>query len=233
MRASDRFHNSAQYPRARVHSHSHKAAISKMRELQRPRSKRLPTCLETCARPRYMRPVDNSTTCRRAAKPRLPSESSFSPSRSRFYYPTATLKRTHRSDVAATDPDHTARLWKSVMSYNTDTESSKGKRKAKSTTSTSASNSDQRWRQIPPTSKSSSLRTRREIAAKVTDADFMESVLEPYGIMIQNKGVNKDLYKHFRIQELPHDPKGRLDAYKETFTLDSWLEPDTERIQRE
>jgi hypothetical protein len=119
------------------------------------------------------------------------------------------------------------------MSYNTDTESSRGKRKAKSTTSTSASNSGERWRQTPPTSESSSLRTRRETAAKVADADFLESVLEPYGITIQNKGVNKDLYKHFRIQELPHDPKGRLDAYKEMFTLDSWLEPDTERIQRE
>jgi len=119
------------------------------------------------------------------------------------------------------------------MSYTTDTESSKGKRRSKNTTLTSGSTSDQRWRQTPPTSESSSLRTRKESAAKVADADFVESVLAPYGITIQNKGVNKDLYKHFCIQELPHDHKSRLNAYKEVFTLEGWLEPDTERIQQE
>jgi hypothetical protein len=124
------------------------------------------------------------------------------------------------------------------MAHTTDTESSKGKRREKNSSfgsmmSKSASASGQRWRQTPPTSEASSVRTRKETAAKVTDADFMDAVLEPYGITIQNKGVNKDLYKHFRIQELPRDPKHRLDIYKEALSLDVWLDPDAEHIQRE
>ncbi|KAL6156915.1 hypothetical protein ACJQWK_06521 [Exserohilum turcicum] len=186
---------------------------------------------EIYARPRLIRSGKNITTYRRVAKLRLPSVSFLSHSQSSFARSTASSRRTDYS-VAATDPKQTARLWMSVMSYKTETENSKGEERAKSTTLTSASTSGQRRRQTSATSESS-LRTRREIAAKVTDADFMEAVLESYGIMIQNKGVNKDLCKHFRIQELPHDPKRRLDAYKEIFALDSWLEPEIERIQRE
>ena len=73
------------------------------------------------------------------------------------------------------------------------------------------------------------------MAAKITDADFAKTVLEPCGIIIQNMGVNKNLHKHFRIQEqdLPPKPKDRLEAYRKRYTLDVWLESDTERIQRE
>jgi len=120
------------------------------------------------------------------------------------------------------------------MSYNADTESSKGKRKAKVTSTestTSASGSSQRWRQTPPTSETSTVRTRRETSAKVTDTDFAESILEPHGIKIQNSGVNKDLYKHFRLQGLPRDFKSRLGAYRKVFELDTWLEADVARIQ--
>ena len=144
MTASDRLDNSAQCTRVVAHNRPHEASISKMWQLQRPRNKRQPTYLESYTYLQYMHPASNSTACRRTAKPRLLSHSLFSPSRSRFRHPTATLKRTHCSDVAATDPEHTAQLWKSIMSYTTDTESSKGRRKAKSTTSTSASTSGQR-----------------------------------------------------------------------------------------
>lgn len=58
------------------------------------------------------------------------------------------------------------------------------------------------------------------MAAKVTDKDFMEIVLELYRITIYNKGVNKNLHKHFRMEELPRDTKRRLDAYKEALMFD-------------
>ncbi|KAH8696844.1 hypothetical protein GQ44DRAFT_779484 [Phaeosphaeriaceae sp. PMI808] len=186
-----------------------------------------------------MHPTANTSVRRCAAKLPLPSgSSSSSPSQSLVRHPPAASRPARRSVVAATDPAKIAWLWKRVMSQNTETESSRGKRKTKtsstgSITSASASTSGQRWRQTPLTSEASSSRTRRETAAKVVDTDFIETVLEPYGITIQNKGVNKDLCKHFRIQELPHNYKGRLDAYKEVFTLEVWLEPNTERIQRE
>ena len=48
------------------------------------------------------------------------------------------------------------------------------------------------------------------MAAKTADVDFMETILEPCGITIQNKGVNKNLHKHFRIP----NPKDRPDAYR-------------------
>jgi hypothetical protein len=70
------------------------------------------------------------------------------------------------------------------------------------------------------------------MAATISDADFIETVLEPCGISIQNMGVNKNLHKHFCIQEFSPDPKDRLDAYREEYTLDVWLDPDIERIQR-
>jgi len=47
----------------------------------------------------------------------------------------------------------------------------------------------------------SSFGNRREVAAKVADADFMETVLEPCGYHPE-QGVTK-LHKHFRIQEFP------------------------------
>ncbi|KAH8710165.1 hypothetical protein GQ44DRAFT_776673 [Phaeosphaeriaceae sp. PMI808] len=56
---------------------------------------------------------------------------------------------------------------------------------------------------------------------------------EPYGITIQNEGVDKDLSKHFGIQELPDDSEDCLGAYKDIFTLDIWLKPDKQRIQWE
>ncbi|KAI0811439.1 hypothetical protein GGR55DRAFT_101642 [Xylaria sp. FL0064] len=97
---------------------------------------------------------------------------------------------------------NTAQLWKTVMTYIDDTKNSRGKRATPSATESVTS--------LPT---SSSATTPRKAAAKVIDADFMESVLEPYGIMIQ-KGIAQD-------------------AYKEKFTLSVWLEPDIEAIQQE
>ncbi|KAJ8129008.1 hypothetical protein O1611_g4625 [Lasiodiplodia mahajangana] len=70
--------------------------------------------------------------------------------------------------------------------------------------------------------------------AKVTDADFMESVLEPHGIKIQTGGSNKNLRKHFGILSLPTNLKERLDVYKKALQapLNVWLEADMERSQR-
>ena len=209
-----------------------------MQQLQRPRRRRPPTGLnEPYARPHYMHPTANSSARR---KPLLSSDtsSSSSPSQSLFCRPPTNPWPAHCSDIAVTDSTCIARLWKRVMSYSDDAQSSKGKRRLKatpagSTTSASASTSGQRRWQTPPTSEASSFRTRKEVAAKVADADFMETVLEPCGITVQNKGVNKNLYKHFRIEELPPDPKDRLNVYRETHTLDVWLDPNIERIQQE
>jgi len=71
------------------------------------------------------------------------------------------------------------------------------------------------------------------MTARVTDAGFMESVLEPYAITIRNRDVSKNLRKHFCIQELPYDPKDRLDYYKKMLMLSVWLEFDEKCIQRE
>ncbi|KAI0875521.1 hypothetical protein GGS24DRAFT_515436 [Hypoxylon argillaceum] len=145
----------------------------------------------------------------------------------------------HRFHVATTDPEHTTQLWKAVMSYRGDAESSRGKRRetpcASSSKPTTSSPLTPRRRQ-PSTSITASLAAESGeiITAKVTDADFMESVLEPYGITIQTGGGNKDLRKHFGILSLPTDLKDRLDVYKKAFRvpLNVWLEADMKRSRR-
>ncbi|KAJ2975219.1 hypothetical protein NUW58_g8419 [Xylaria curta] len=124
------------------------------------------------------------------------------------------------------------------MSYLDHTASSRGKRTgtpsaAESVTSASTLTSRQRRGQTPLTSASSSIRSRKEIAAKVTDADFTEFVLEPYGIAIQQKGMKRDLRKFFNILDLPSESQDRLNIYKKSFALDVWLEPDAKHIIRE
>ncbi|KAH8727386.1 hypothetical protein GQ44DRAFT_725273 [Phaeosphaeriaceae sp. PMI808] len=146
-----------------------------------------------------MRPTANSSARRQTTNSPLPLRLTISSSSppslsSSSSSPSQSLKPIRRLIVPVTNPAQTARLWKTVMTHTTDTKSSKGKRRAKipssgSITSTSASASGQRWRQTPPTLEASSIRTRKETAAKVTDADFMDAVLEPYGITIQNKDV--------------------------------------------
>lgn len=124
--------------------------------------------------------IANSSTPRHATKSPLLSNSLLSTSQSYFHHSPPASRRTPRSDAAATDPKHTVWLWKNVIS-------------------TSTSVYRQRWQQTSPAPEFSSLRTRREAAAKVADTDFMELVLEPYGITIQNETVNKDLYKYFHM----------------------------------
>src|SRR5436305_8548508 len=148
-----------------------------VQQLQRPRRSRPPTYLEApYAYPHYMHPTANSSARKRAAKPSQSSDSSSSsPSQSLFRPPTA-RRPAHRSGIAATDSAHVAWLWKRVMSYTTHTESSKGRRRAKvtstgSTASASASTFGQRKWQTPATSEASSTGTRKEVAAKITDAD--------------------------------------------------------------
>jgi hypothetical protein len=107
--------------------------------------------------------------------------------------------------------------------------------KAPSTTTPSSTSTSGQGKWQTPASEATGTTTRREVAAKITDADFATSVLEPCGITIQTMIGNKDLLKHFRIKEhgLPSDSNDRLAAYRKAHTLEVWLEPDIKRIQRE
>jgi hypothetical protein len=68
-----------------------------------------------------------------------------------------------------------------------------------STTSASASTSGQRGWQTPATPEAPGAGTGKGAAAKITNADFAKTVLEPCEIIIQNTGVDKNHHKHFRI----------------------------------
>ncbi|KAI1133706.1 hypothetical protein F5Y10DRAFT_283971 [Nemania abortiva] len=111
-------------------------------------------------------------------------------------------------EVAASNPEHTTRLWKAVMSSLDDTASERDGVESPSLTEGVLS----------------------ETTAKVTDVDFAELVLQPHGITI-DRTTRRDLRKHFNIMELPNDPEDRLNVYKMSFALSVWLEPDTGRIR--
>ncbi|KAI1272450.1 hypothetical protein F5Y07DRAFT_302183 [Xylaria sp. FL0933] len=210
------YDDNAQSGLAQVHTPLSK--VSNKQELQRNHSKPPTDSEEICTCPQYARPTANSSARKRASKPPSSSSSSLSSSQSRFYPRTTP---SHLPDIAATNSKDTARLWKSVMTYLDDTKSSRGKRATPSATES-----------VTSLSTSSSATAPRKAGAKVTDADFMESVLEPYGITIQ-KGTAQDLSKHFGITESLSDSSSRLKTYKEKFTLSVWLEPNIEAIQQE
>ncbi|KAF2842628.1 hypothetical protein M501DRAFT_925368 [Patellaria atrata CBS 101060] len=109
------------------------------------------------------------------------------------------------------------------MSYTAETASSRGRQREKA--------SSQRSR-TPLISAPSSLKTGRESAAKIADADFLENVLHPHGVTIENLGVNKDLRKHFSIQDKPSDLKERLNVYKQALALTAWVELDAAQVQQ-
>ncbi|KAJ8130483.1 hypothetical protein O1611_g3144 [Lasiodiplodia mahajangana] len=134
------------------------------------------------------------------------------------------------SHIVASDPDHISWLWKAVMSSCNHTISSRGK----ITGTSSATGSVLRQLRQRPASISTpasvtSGSIAQETAAKLTDADFTESVLEPHGITIQIRGLNRDLRKHFDFLELPSDPESRLQIYKQ-FAHGVWLEPTVDRV---
>ncbi|KAI0868118.1 hypothetical protein GGS24DRAFT_228317 [Hypoxylon argillaceum] len=191
-------------------------------------------CGKTSTRPSYTHPTASSSARTRFSKSRQPSSLS-SLSRSRIRGPLATPRP---SDVIASDPEYTAWLWKAVMSFRNHTASSRGKTVGTSSLTgsvvpTSTLSSQQHGRQTASTSapvSASSRRNKQEAAAKVTDADFMESVLEPYGITIKEQGIEMDLRKCFDILELPNEPESRLNIYKQLFAHDVWLEPTVDRI---
>ncbi|KAI1123666.1 hypothetical protein F5Y10DRAFT_251358 [Nemania abortiva] len=177
---------------------------------------------ETCL-PNYTYSNANPLACKRASKL---SSSASSPSSSGMCF--------HNLDAANTDPEHMTQLWKAVMSHHNNIERSGWRR-----VNPSESLSEPTTPSLPLASRTTSFDTRssrpgRGTNARVTDADFMESVLEPYGIEIRYKGANKDLRKHFGILGLHRDLKERLDIYKKAFAapLSVWLEIDQERIQR-
>lgn len=86
-------------------------------------------------------------------------------------------------------------------------------------------------RSVTSASTSLSIRTNLETTAKITDTDFMESVLEPHGITIQDEDeADQDPITHFGIPKLPRDSKLRLEIYRDKFRLGVWLEPDMEHI---
>ncbi|KAF2804512.1 uncharacterized protein BDZ99DRAFT_467519 [Mytilinidion resinicola] len=249
MTSSDSPCNGARCASAETCTHSSKTTSCSKQKLREPHTRQPPTCVgKPNVGPHYMRPTANSSVRRRAVKSsRLPSSSSGPPasSQSLFCCPLADAWPAHRSDITQTDPTYTKFLWRTIMDKKKssneragremgDTLSTKAKRRPRARAeSTSASGSHSGKWPTPPTSETSSFKSKKDLAAKVTDVDFIETVLEPCGITIQNKGVNKDLLKHFGILELPSDPKDRLDAYRGAHDLEVWLAPDTASIQRE
>ncbi|PVH91204.1 hypothetical protein DM02DRAFT_620653 [Periconia macrospinosa] len=236
--SSDALHNCVQSVSVEVRSQFCRASDESM-QLRRPRSRQPPTSENIHARPHFMRPTANSSVRRSAAKIPPPLNPQSVPlSQPLGRRPPAAPWHSRRSNITATDPVQIASLWEKVMSYTTDTESSKGRRRAKPSSTTgkttaSASTSGQRWRQTPTASEASSVRPTKKPSAKVGDIDFVDTALEPCGITIQNKGVNKDLHKHFGLQESSRDPNRRLAAYKKELSLGVWLDPDLGRIQQE
>ncbi|KAI3338746.1 hypothetical protein F4824DRAFT_74929 [Ustulina deusta] len=237
MMASHTFYDD-QRPPVRDRNRTSEGSSNKMQRLQ-PRSRQPPTCPEeTCTNPHYTHPTVNSTARKRASKPLPPSDSSLPSSRLRFHQPLAS--HIYCSDVAATDPEHIAQLWQSVMTYDNDTESSRGKRGNKkrtpsateTLTSASTSTSRRRQQQTSTTPTSLGIRAKNEPAAKVNDLDFETSVLAPHGITIEKQSLTNSFYDHFRFSGLPKDRTERLNAYKKVLPLHLWLEPDTERKER-
>ncbi|KAI1125632.1 hypothetical protein F5Y10DRAFT_267949 [Nemania abortiva] len=117
----------------------------------------------------------------------------------------------HRSDTAATDPEHTKQLWKIVRTHLSSTKVTPSATRSVMSASTPSSTT----------------------TAKISDADFIESVLEPHGITIQDEEAD-DPTTHFGIPEVPCDSKLRLKMYRERFGLSVWLELNAlEHMQRE
>ncbi|KAI9773886.1 MAG: hypothetical protein M1840_006112 [Geoglossum simile] len=223
MTSSETLHSSTRWVCASDRGRQRKASDGLVQE---PSRRRRPLALETNDESHYMQPTVNSSARKLDGKP-LPSSNSSSSSLSQSLCrrPAAPWPA-HDPSVAATDSAHISEL--------------KGKEEGQSAidrkhnASVGVTSGQRKW-QTPATSETSSTRTRKEVAAKIADADFANAVLQPCGITIQNTGVNKSLYKHFRSQEhdLPSNLKDRLAAYRKTHVLEVWLDPDIERTQRE
>ncbi|KAI0546814.1 hypothetical protein F4679DRAFT_402787 [Xylaria curta] len=154
-------------------------------------------------------PTVNSPARKLGSKSTSYSNSASSSSRSCSHPSQTTLG--YCPDVADTNPKRTAQLWDAVMSHRNNT-----------------------WNSEGPAATSITGTTMKEASAKVTDADFSESVLEPYGITILTKGFCTEPMKHFGITEFSNDGRNRVQTYKTKFPdLNVWLEYDEiEFIQR-
>jgi len=114
------------------------------------------------------------------------------------------------------------------MSHASDTTSSRDRRNGKTASSTSGSG----ILVDTPSASEAGTRARKEAAAKVSDADFADTVLKPCGIEIDQQEVNKNLRTHFRREHLSIDAGGRLKDYRKEYPLENvWLEPDMECIR--
>ncbi|TRX97967.1 hypothetical protein FHL15_001177 [Xylaria flabelliformis] len=107
----------------------------------------------------------------------------ISSSRSRSHPPQATLE--YYPNVADTNPTHTAQLWDMVMSYRNNTRNSRGENEGPAATSLTGT-------------------TMKELDAEVTDVDFLDSILQSYGITILIMSSCPDLIKHFGITGFSH-----------------------------
>ncbi|KAI0192977.1 hypothetical protein EV127DRAFT_490198 [Xylaria flabelliformis] len=151
-------------------------------------------------------PTANSSARKRGSK--STSDSNFILSSSRSHsHPPQTIPE-YCPNVADTNPTHTAELWDTVMSYRSNTLNSRGENDEPAATSLTDT-------------------TMKELDAKVTDVDFLESVLEPYGITVLTMSPCLDLIKHFGITDFSKDDTGRVQRYKTEFPgLGVWLELD-------
>ncbi|KAI0486007.1 hypothetical protein F4859DRAFT_351288 [Xylaria cf. heliscus] len=206
--------------------HSRTTEIFNKEQPQQPGSKPPPTHYkEASAHPPYARPTANSSARKLVSKPRSSStDSSFSSLRSQAHFRYSPTMPGHFPEAAATDPEHTTRLWKTVMANLDGTKAPR--REGRATPSATGS--------VTSESTSLSIRTKKKRVAKITDVDFIDTILEPHGITIQDEeDTDQDPITHFSILEMPRGYQLRLEVYRGKFELDVWLEPNIEHIQRE
>jgi len=114
------------------------------------------------------------------------------------------------------------------MSCANDTASSRARRNGKTARTKSGSGD---LIDTPSTSEAGT-RARKEAVAKVSDTDFADTVLKPYGIEIVLQSGNRNPTTHFHIEHLPIDARDRLKGYQKEYPLENvWLETDIERIR--
>ncbi|KAF2003780.1 hypothetical protein P154DRAFT_572960 [Amniculicola lignicola CBS 123094] len=170
--------------------------------------------------PRLMQPTANASSCTQEHSEPTTLTSTF--------HSLTHTRPICRSPITETQPAHVSWLWNEVMSYASDTRSSRGRKNGKTASTTSRSG----ILVDTPSASEAGTRARKEAAAKVSDADFANTVLKPCGIEIDQQDVNKNLRIHFRREHLPTDAGGRLKDYQKEYPLENvWLEPDMERIR--
>ncbi|KAI0197085.1 hypothetical protein EV127DRAFT_1189 [Xylaria flabelliformis] len=158
------------------------------------------------------------TACGRASKLPLPSNLLSSSSRPRRSLPS----RLDSYDIAPTDPDCITRLWHDVMAGKRGVSLLPTRSKGKTTADT------------PPTETApSEADTSVSKGVKVTNKDFVASVLIPYKITLIETELMLSFYDHFSFSEelVSKDRAERLAYYETKFPFCIWLNTFNEVLQ--